>query len=169
VDAAGPVRASVRDEYMEGAHITGAGGAWLALGAAARNRRRLTRPGHAQMAGLNPDVSKWDVMDVGKWLESRGLAEQLKVFKDNDVNGNLLLRLDKDTLVQELHLSETVALQILDEINVQENKMFSVEEWSEDDVVSWIQVPKYVYIYVYVWVWVWVWVCVCVCVYCSRS
>jgi len=90
------------------------------------------------MAGLNPDVSKWDVMDVGKWLESRGLAEQLKVFKDNDVNGNLLLRLDKDTLVQELHLSETVALQILDEINVQENKMFSVEEWSEDDVVSWI-------------------------------
>ena len=121
------------------------------------------------MVSLNPDVSKWDVMDVGKWLESRGLAEQLKVFKDNDVNGNLLLRLDKDTLVQELHLSETVALQILDEINVQENKMFSVEEWSEDDVVSWIQVPKYVYIYVYVWVWVWVWVCVCVCVYCSRS
>jgi hypothetical protein len=127
------------------------------------------------MAGLNPDVSKWDVMDVGKWLESRGLAEQLKVFKDNDVNGNLLLRLDKDTLVQELHLSETVALQILDEINVQENKMFSVEEWSEDDVVSWIQVPKYVYLCICVGVGVGVcgcvgvWVGVCVCVYCSRS
>jgi hypothetical protein len=93
------------------------------------------------MVSLNPDVSKWDVLDVGKWLESRGLTEQVNVFKDNDVNGNLLLRLDKNTLVQELRLSETVALQILDEINVQENKMFSVEEWSEDDVVSWIQVP----------------------------
>jgi len=92
-----------------------------------------------QVAALNPDVSKWDVKDVGKWLESRGLKEQLKVFKDNDVNGNLLLRLDKDTLVQELRLPETVALEILDEINVQEHKMFNVEEWTEDDVVSWIQ------------------------------
>ena len=41
--------------------------------------------------------------------------------------------------MQELHLPETVALEILDEINVQENKMFQVEQWTEDDVVSWIQ------------------------------
>ena len=45
----------------------------------------------------------------------------------------------QETLVQELHLPETVALEILDEINVQENKMFQVEQWTEDDVVSWIQ------------------------------
>lgn len=41
--------------------------------------------------------------------------------------------------MQELHLPETVALEILDEINVQENKMFRVEQWTEDDVVAWIQ------------------------------
>lgn len=35
------------------------------------------------------------VKDVGKWLESRGMHEYVKVFADNDVNGNILLRLDK--------------------------------------------------------------------------
>jgi len=48
-----------------------------------------------QMAGMNPDASKWEPKDVSKWLESRGLSAHVKVFKDNDVNGNLLLRLDK--------------------------------------------------------------------------
>jgi hypothetical protein len=49
------------------------------------------RPG----PGINPDASKWSTAEVGKWLESRGLREHVNTFKDNDVNGNLLLRLDK--------------------------------------------------------------------------
>jgi hypothetical protein len=50
---------------------------------------------NTQASGLNPDASKWEVKDVGKWLESRGLHAHVKVFADNDVNGNLLLRLSK--------------------------------------------------------------------------
>ena len=44
----------------------------------------------------------------------------------------------QDTLIQELHIPETTALEILDQINVQENKMVEVEQWTEDEVVSWI-------------------------------
>jgi hypothetical protein len=40
--------------------------------------------------------------------------------------------------MQELHIPETTASEILDEINVQEHKMVEVEQWTEDDVVSWI-------------------------------
>lgn len=91
-----------------------------------------------QGARLNPDASKWTVEDVSKWLKSRGLQEHVYTFEKNDINGTLLLRLDKDTLEQELHLAETVALQVLDEINLQEQKMFLVEQWSEEDVIAWI-------------------------------
>ena len=75
-----------------------------------------------QGARLNPDASKWTVEDVSKWLKSRGLQEHVYTFEKNDINGTLLLRLDKDTLEQDLHLAETVALQVLDEINLQEQK-----------------------------------------------
>ena len=44
---------------------------------------------------MNPDAAKWNVTEVGKWLESRDLREHVRTFKDNDINGNLLLRLDK--------------------------------------------------------------------------
>jgi hypothetical protein len=47
------------------------------------------------VGGLNPDASKWEVKDVSTWLGLRGLQEHSKVFVDNDVNGSLLLRLDK--------------------------------------------------------------------------
>lgn len=54
------------------------------------------------VGGLNPDASKWEVKDVRTWLGLRGLQEHAKVFVDNDVNGSLLLRLDKVNI--QLHL-----------------------------------------------------------------
>ena len=54
------------------------------------------------VGGLNPDASKWEVKDVSTWLGLRGLQEHAKVFVDNDVNGSLLLRLDKVNI--QLHL-----------------------------------------------------------------
>ena len=51
---------------------------------------------------LNPDISKWDVKEVCKWLRSRGLKEHVQDFEKNDITGSLLLRIGKYPIFEHL-------------------------------------------------------------------
>lgn len=44
------------------------------------------------------DASRWSSFDVQIWLAQSGFAAYVGVFRDNDVNGKLLLKLDAGTL-----------------------------------------------------------------------
>lgn len=54
-------------------------------------------------------VSEWSEEDVLAWLREEGLESVIDVFKSNNIDGEELLSLTKDTLSSELHIGKITA------------------------------------------------------------
>ena len=53
-------------------------------------------------------VSDWNVDDVGLWLESIGCSEYVEVFKQHDITGPELVKLERQDLdVSVIHRSSS--------------------------------------------------------------
>lgn len=51
-------------------------------------------------------VSEWSEEDVLAWLREEGLEAVIDVFKSNNIDGEELLSLTKETLSSELHIGK---------------------------------------------------------------
>lgn len=54
-------------------------------------------------------VSEWSEEDVLAWLREEGLEAVIDVFKSNNIDGEELLSLTKETLSSELHIGKMTA------------------------------------------------------------
>ncbi len=54
-------------------------------------------------------VSEWSEEDVLAWLREEGLEAVIDVFKSNNIDGEELLSLTKETLSSELHIGKITA------------------------------------------------------------
>jgi hypothetical protein len=52
------------------------------------------------------------VSDVCAWLASQGFQELVPMFKDNDINGRLLLELTQDQLLGEFSLAKDSVIKL---------------------------------------------------------
>lgn len=54
-------------------------------------------------------VSEWSEEDVLAWLREEGLEAVIDVFKSNNIDGEELLSLTKETLSSDLHIGKITA------------------------------------------------------------
>ncbi|KAI1301143.1 Adaptor for signal transduction [Mortierella claussenii] len=50
------------------------------------------------LQGLDGHVYKWSVETTGQWLNNSGYEDNVQIFKDHDITGDVLLELTHDTL-----------------------------------------------------------------------
>jgi len=74
--------------------------------------KKFNRLGEPKAAETYEDkyVSSWTIPDVHKWLKDSGLAEYGDKFKENAIDGSMLLSLDEDTIQKELGVSKKLHL-----------------------------------------------------------
>ncbi len=87
---------------------------------------------------LPPVVAVWTEDDVQKWLEQAGLPSLKETFRMNNVNGDTLLSLSKETFEQDLNVRDR---HVLDQLLAAHLTLFDeleVRDWSVDQVAAFV-------------------------------
>uniref|UniRef100_A0A673HIB7 WD repeat, SAM and U-box domain-containing protein 1 n=1 Tax=Sinocyclocheilus rhinocerous TaxID=307959 RepID=A0A673HIB7_9TELE len=102
---------------------SGAQGGFLSF----ENLFKLKSSGHSRLM-----VSEWSEEDVLAWLREEGLEAVIDMFKSNNIDGEELLSLTKETLSSELHI-ESLGLRSKVMKKIEELKMAPVSNGTPDE------------------------------------